>query len=53
MSVQALKITNATPAQCVTTLKGPTSVVASVDTRVMVEAAQVNICLKVMLSYSM
>ena len=48
MSVQALKITNVTPTPFVPTLKGRMSVVALVDTRVMVEAARVNICLKVM-----
>ena len=44
MNVQALKRTSVTPTLCVTTQKGPTSVVALVDIRVMVEAAQVNFC---------
>ena len=44
MNVQALKRMSVIPTHCAAIQKGHTSVVASMDTRVMVEAAQVNIC---------
>ena len=44
MNVEALRIMSVTPTHCVAILKGPMSVVALVDIRVMVEAVQVNIC---------
>jgi len=41
MNVQALKQTSVIPTLCVATLLNPTSVVASLDIRVMVETVQV------------
>ena len=48
MNVPALKITTVIRMHGVATLKGHMSVVASVDTRVMVETVKVSICFKVM-----
>ena len=41
MNVQAPRIMNVTPTHCVATMRGPTSVDALVDIRVMVKTAQV------------
>jgi len=44
MNAEALKITSAISTQCVITQKVPTSVVALMVIRVMVQTAQVKIC---------